>query len=117
MTAKVRAGVVGAGPVGGLGRGTQGATNNSHAGGYARLEECDLVAVADVDAERLQQFGEQWGIAPEHRYSTAAQMFAEANLDVVSVTTPPIHHHHPVIEAAEGGVKVILVEIDHARRV
>ena len=110
MTTKVRAGIVGAGPVGGLGRGTQGATNNSHAGGYSRLEECDLVAVADVDAERLQQFGEQWGIAPEHRYPTAAQMFAEASLDVVSVTTPPIHHHHPVIEAAEGGVKVILVE-------
>ena len=76
------------------------------------IEQLDAVvfAVADVDAERLQQFGEQWGIAPEHRYSTAAQMFAEASLDVVSVTTPPIHHHHPVIEAAEGGVKVILVE-------
>ena len=110
MTTKVRAGVVGAGPVGGLGRGTQGAVNNSHAGGYSRIEECDLVAVADVDAERLHQFGEQWGISPEHRYSTAAQMYAEASLDVVSVTTPPIHHHHPVIEAAEGGVKVILVE-------
>ena len=106
MATKVRAGIVGAGPVGGLGEGR----SDSHAKGYTRIEECDLVAIADVDTKRLHQFGEQWGIDPENRYLTAEQMYAEANLDVISVTTPPIYHHNPVIEAADAGVKVILVE-------
>lgn len=102
---KVRVGIVGAGGVGGLGR-----RANSHAGGYRRCEEADLMAVADINAERLQQFGDEWEIAPEHRYTTAAAMYENANLDVVSVTTHNFHHHEPVIEAAEAGVKVIMVE-------
>ena len=109
MTTKVRAGIVGAGRVGGLNQRVR-VEGDSHAGGYSRIEECELVAVADVDTKRLHHFGEEWGIAPEHRYPTAAEMYAEASLDVVSVTTPPIHHHHPVIEAAGAGVKVVLVE-------
>jgi predicted dehydrogenase len=98
-------GIVGAGGVGGLGR-----RANSHAGGYRRCEEADLVAVADINPERLQQFGEEWEIAPEHRYNTAQGMYEKANLDIVSVTTHNFYHHGPVIEAAEAGIKVIMVE-------
>ena len=102
---KVRVGIVGAGSVGGL-----GGRANSHAGGYRRCEDAELVAVADIDAERLQQFGEEWEIAPEQRYLTAIDMYEKANLDVVSVTTHNRYHHQPVIEAAEAGIKVIMVE-------
>ena len=102
---KIRVGIVGAGSVGGL-----GARPNSHAGGYRRCEEAELVAIADIDAERLQQFGEEWEIAPEHRYPTAVAMYESANLDVVSVTTHNRYHHQPVIEAAEAGIEVIMVE-------
>ena len=109
MTAQLRVGIVGAGQVGGLGDGL-GSEENSHAGGYSRIEECELVSIADIDSERLEQFGKQWGIPPEHRYSKASEMYARENLDVISVTTPPMYHHHPVIEAADAGVKVILVE-------
>ena len=105
MAEKVRVGIVGAGGVGGLGK-----RYNSHAGGYTRIEECELVAIADINEERLQQFGEEWDIAPEHRYSTAVEMYEKANLDVVSVTTHNLYHHGPVIEAAEAGIKVIMVE-------
>ena len=72
---RVRVGIVGAGPIGGL-----GARPNSHAGGYRRCEDAELVGVADIDAERLQQFGEEWEIAPEHRYSTAMEMYEKAHL-------------------------------------
>jgi len=102
---KIRVGIVGAGGVGGLGR-----RANSHAGGYRRCEEADLVAVADFNAERLEQFGQEWEIAPEHRYSSAETMYKKANLDIVSVTTDNFHHHQPVISAAEAGIKVIMVE-------
>ena len=104
-TPKIRVGIVGAGGVGGL-----GGRSNSHAGGYRRCEEADLVAVADINPERLQQFGDEWDIAPEHRYSSAVAMYENANIDVASVTTHNFHHHQPVIEAAEAGIKVIMVE-------
>ena len=87
-----------------------GARTNSHAGGYRCCEDAELVAIADIDPERLQQFGEEWEIAPQHRYPTAVDMYEKANLDVVSVTTHNLYHHQPVIEAAEAGIKVIMVE-------
>ena len=105
MSAKVKVGIVGAGAIGGLGK-----RYNSHAGGYVRIEECEPVAIADIDGERPHQFGDEWEIASEHRYDTARQMYEKANLDVVSVTTHNLFHHQPVIEAAEAGIKVIMVE-------
>jgi predicted dehydrogenase len=102
---KVRVGIVGAGPIGGLGR-----RENSHAGAYRRCADAELVAVADINPTRLQQFGDEWEIAPEQRYATAAEMYARAGLDIVSVTTHNLYHHQPVIEAAEAGIKVIMVE-------
>lgn len=102
---KYRVGIVGAGSVGGLGR-----RANSHAGGYRRCEEVDLMAVADINPDRLQQFGDEWDIEPKHRYSTSQAMYEDADLDIVSVTTHNFHHHEPVIEASEAGVQVILVE-------
>tara|TARA_Y100000588_G_scaffold344952_1_gene391691 strand:+ start:9388 stop:10419 length:1032 start_codon:yes stop_codon:yes gene_type:complete len=101
----IRVGIVGAGPVAGLGK-----CSNSHAGGYARTEGCELVAVCDTDADRLHQFGKEWGIPNGQRYKSAIEMYREAMLDVVSVTTNNLNHHQPVIEAAGAGVKVILVE-------
>ena len=102
---KIRVGIVGAGGVGGL-----GGRDNSHAGGYRRCEEVELAAVADINNERLQQFGNEWEIAPEQRYVTAQEMYEKADLDIVSVTTHNFHHHEPVIEAAEAGIQVIMVE-------
>ena len=103
--AKVRVGIVGAGPIGGL-----GGRPFSHAAGYRRCEDVDLVAIADIDPQRLQQFGDEWEIAPEHRYPTAVDMYQKARLDIADVTTNTLYHHHPVIEAAEAGIKVIMVE-------
>ena len=105
MTSKVRVGIVGAGSVGGLGK-----RYNSHAGGYTRIDKCELVSIADINGERLHQFGDEWEIASGHRYNTAVEMYEKANLDVVSITTHNLHHHQPVIEAAEAGIKVIMVE-------
>ena len=70
---KIKVGIVGAGGVGGL-----GGRDNSHAGGYRRCEEVELAAVADINDERLQQFGDEWEIAPEQRYATAQEMYEKA---------------------------------------
>ena len=96
---ELRVGIVGAGGVGGL-----GGRDNSHAGGYRRCPEADLVAVADINPQRLQQFGDEWEVPNQHRYETAQAMYENAKLDIVSVTTHNFHHHQPVIDAAEAGV-------------
>ena len=70
---KIRVGIVGAGGVGGL-----GGRDNSHAGGYRRCEEVELAAVADINDERLQQFGNEWEIASAQRYSTAQEMYEKS---------------------------------------
>ena len=66
--------------------------------------------MADINPQRLQQFGDEWEIDPQQRYPTAVDMYEKAGLDVVSVTTHNLYHHQPVIDAAAAGIKVIMVE-------
>lgn len=103
--AKLKVGIVGAGPIGGLGK-----RSTSHANAFRHCEDAELVAVADINPARLQQFGDEWEIAPEQRYNSDQAMYAGAKLDVVVVSTHNLHHHSPVIAAAEAGIKAILVE-------
>jgi len=114
----LRAGIIGAGGVAGMG--IYGADNretgverddSSHAGGYAGADGIELVAIADVDDDRLRDFGEAWSIPEAGRYPDHTTMLAEADLDVVSVCTPSMLHHTHVIDAAEvGGVDAIWCE-------
>lgn len=71
----------------------------SHAGGYDEAECIELVAIADVDEEKLQRFGDAWDIPPERRYIGHESMLAEEDLDAVSICTPSYLHHGPVIDA------------------
>jgi predicted dehydrogenase len=106
----LRAGIVGAGGVAGMG--IYGSDNRetgvepsdaSHAGGYDRAEGVELVAVADLDEDRLRRFGEAWAVPQEGRYTDHERMLGEADLDVVSVCTPSMLHHDHVIDAVEVG--------------
>jgi len=72
----------------------------SHAGGYGATDEIELVAVADIDADNLETFGEAWEIPSDRRYLGHEAMLAAENLDVVSVCTPSLLHHEHVIDAA-----------------
>lgn len=103
-----RAGIVGAGGIAGLGIlglhdeadiGTR-KFPESHAGGYRATDDIDLVAVADVNEEKLNTFGEAWEIPREGRYVDHEAMLGSEALDVVSVCTPSFLHHRHVIDAA-----------------
>lgn len=72
----------------------------SHAGGYDAVEELELVAIADVDEEKLARFGEAWEIPPDRRYVGHEAMLASEDLDVVSICTPSYLHHDHVVDAA-----------------
>jgi predicted dehydrogenase len=73
----------------------------SHAGGYDGTEGLELVAIADIDEEKLTTFGEAWDIGPEGRYVGHEAMLSAEDLDVVSVCTPSFLHHEHVIDAAD----------------
>jgi len=102
------AGIIGSGGVAGMGvLGVQdpeeiGNTkvDNSHAGGYDASDDVELAAVADVDQEKLDRFGDVWEIPPDRRYLGHEQMLAEEDLNIVSVCTPTYLHHQHSVDAA-----------------
>jgi predicted dehydrogenase len=81
----------------------------SHAGGYDAAEGIELVAVADVDEEKLERFGTAWDIPEENRYVGHEAMLAAEDLDVVSVATPSYLHADHTIDAAQSAADPSLV--------
>lgn len=102
------AGIIGTGGVAGMGilgvhaQDDLGNTkvDSSHAGGYAASDEVDLVAIADIDREKLDRFGDVWEIPADRRYEGHAAMLAAEDLDIVSVCTPTFLHHEHVVDVA-----------------
>jgi len=103
------AGIIGAGGVAGLGILGLHAEEDigkkkftaSHAGGYNAVDEIELVAVADVNTDKLTQFGKAWDIPPESRYEGHKEMLASEDLDVVSICSPTYLHHRHVLDTAQ----------------
>jgi len=90
---KLKVGVVGLG----MGR--------SHLKGYQSHPAVEVTAIADVDAARLAEIGDQFGV--NGRYTSAEQMFADESLDVVSIATPNIFHKPLTLAAFEAGCHVL----------
>jgi len=93
MGKTIRVGVVGLG----MGR--------AHIEGYRRHPGCEVVAIADVDAKRLAECGDKYGIA--QRYADAAAMFREAELDAVSIAVPNKFHCPLTLAALRRGLHVL----------
>jgi predicted dehydrogenase len=64
---------------------------HSHAGAYAESALTSLVAVCDVDPDKVRRCGERWGVAAQ--YQDCGRMLAEQKPDLVSVCTPDQTHH------------------------
>jgi predicted dehydrogenase len=104
-----RAGIIGSGGIAGTGIlgmhdeeviGTE-KIRASHAGGYDATDNLELVAIADVEEERLATFGEAWDISPDSRYVGHESMLEAEELDVISVCTPSFLHDRHVIDSAQ----------------
>lgn len=108
-----RAGIIGTARVGSwyddLLKDTPEQIPSSHAGCYAAHPKAQLVAGSDLDPERLQKFGDKWGIAalyPDYR-----EMLGKEQLDIVSITTSWGHDHAAIAPVvAESGIKAIFCE-------
>ena len=85
-----------------------GGISHMHAGWYVNEPRTSLVAIADINAEGLKAYGEQYGI--EKQYTDYIEMLETEEIDLVSVCTRPKLHAPVVIETAKHGVKGILSE-------
>ncbi|MWG35824.1 Gfo/Idh/MocA family protein [Halomarina oriensis] len=74
-----------------------------HAPGYLRLDDCDLVACADIVPENARAFADHHDIAQTSVYEDYQEMLEEEDLDVVSVCVPAAYHADIVVGAAESG--------------
>ncbi len=69
-------------------------------------DDAEIVAICDLDADRLKTVGEQFSIAA--RYTDLSQMLAGENLDGVMVSTPHVAHVGPAVQALEAGCHVLV---------
>ena len=78
---------------------------------YAKMfpSTMKLVAVADINPERLEGFGKNYGIPASARYKSADELLAQPKLcDAVVVSTPDDLHYVPTMKALEKGYHVLL---------
>ena len=102
-----------AGVIGHTGRGNYGHSLDIV---YLGMEEIELVAVADADADGLAAAGERLNVDPANRYQDYHRMLAEEKLDIVSVAVRWLDQHHDmVVAAAAAGVRGIFCEKPFAR--
>jgi len=73
----------------------------AHADAYRRIDDCELVACADIVPENARAFADAQGIANEHVYEDHQAMLAEAEPDIVSVCVPPVAHADLTIDCCE----------------
>jgi len=91
---KIRVGLVGCGRI-----------SKNHFGSLEKhAEHMDLVAVCDVDSERLDEHQQRYGVSG---YKNLETMLAETDLDLVLICTPSGLHPEQVIQCAKAGIHVL----------
>ena len=75
---------------------------------FAHCENSKLVALISGHSEKLDKFGEAYGIPASHRYSYDSMDAIKANpdIDVVYIITPPATHPDFCVRAAAAGKHV-----------
>ncbi|MEI6500053.1 MAG: Gfo/Idh/MocA family oxidoreductase [Armatimonadota bacterium] len=105
---RYRVGLIGTGRIGSEFEDVFDEHPSSIAGAFSALPDCALVAGCNRGQERLERFGQRWGVSA--LYHDYREMLANEHLDIVAVATPPGLHRDQVVAAAEAGVKGIFCE-------
>ena len=74
-----------------------------HAASYRMLDQCELVACADLVRDHAESFATEFSIDHGHVYEDYTKMLVDANPDVVSICTPVPTHSDIVIDCARTG--------------
>ena len=80
--------------------------NAGHLPAWKNLkDDVEVVGIADVEEDRAQQTAKRHGVP--HAYQSWEKMLKELKPDIVSVTTPNMHHYEPTIGALKAGAHVL----------
>ncbi len=90
---KVRIGVIGNGIIG-----------ESHISGYQSIPDCEVVAICDINEERLNYIGDKYGI--KRRFTHIGKMLLEKDIDAVDVCLHNNLHCPVTVAALEAGKHV-----------
>jgi len=105
-----RAAVIGCGMIGSeLADDPRGQGVRSHAEAYSVCPHTSLVALCDVDPERLRRSGKRWGVSA--LYGDPLRLLSEARPEVVSICTPDATHYELISRVLLAStVRAILAE-------
>jgi len=73
---------------------------------FRRHSGCDVLAVADPNAERAAELAAM--VRAEHTYTDVAKLLARDDLDAVYIAVPNAHHEAVAVAALEAGKHVLL---------
>lgn len=91
---KLRIGMVGAGNIA-----------NTHLHSYQTLDNVEIVAICDINADRLKETADLFNI--EKRYASESEMLANEQLDAADVCVWNCNHAKCSIEALDAGLHVL----------
>jgi len=97
MGRAIRVGIIGSGGIAG-----------GHVEAYKRMEDVEVVAVADIMPGRAEQFIQRWDLQGAVAYEDHHRLL-ELDLDGVSICTPNVAHYQTTIDALNAG-KHVMVE-------
>jgi len=74
---------------------------------FAELEGVDLVAIADVNPETLDDVGREFGIPESLQFTDFETMLEEASLDAVAIATPNGLHYEQMMASLDRDLHVL----------
>lgn len=81
---------------------------STHAGAYSAVPEIELVAVSDINEEKLEKCSKRWNI--KSLYQDYKEMLKNETLDILSICTWNSTHLQIVQRAINHGIKAIFCE-------
>jgi len=85
-----------------------GGRSRGHAKAYSLITRGQLVAICDMNEQRLKDYGDAFGI--KTRYTNLDEMLRKEKPDVLHIVTPPTLRVGLMTQAAEAGVPGVIVE-------
>jgi len=104
----LRVGIIGTGKRKARGDATGYGMAYKHAEAYVSLENCKIVACADIVKENAEAFARTYDVPSV--YLDYKEMLLKENLDMVSICAWPHLHSQMVIDSAKAGVKAVHCE-------
>ncbi|MFB3826346.1 MAG: Gfo/Idh/MocA family protein [Bryobacteraceae bacterium] len=84
-----------------------GNRSKAHWGALAKMSEAKMVALADLESQRMKAVDEKLGIKTAH-YTDYQEMLKDKNVQVVAIVTPGYLHKDMAVAAMRAGKDVML---------